>query len=179
MLFTDFIQKLSSVIRGGASTDKFTRTIFEAIVTDEGQSVLDEYKTSSYKAFYNGNTSIRKIAQKINAYIEPMEFSDYIQNFSDAAIENLCNVFSGYISDIKPSNAADKLAELLVSIITEAAGSKKIPVTTCLPPVIIDPEYAIAPDLSNYQNGVLYMQKIPRDTNEYCNPFKNYIYKAR
>lgn len=178
MLFTDFIQKLSSVIRGGASTDKFTRTIFEAIVTDEGQSVLDEYKTSSYKAFYNGNTSIRKIAQKINAYIEPMEFSDYIQNFSDAAIENLCNVFSGYISDIKPSNAADKLAELLVSIITEAAGSKKIPVTTCLPPVIIDPEYAIAPDLSNYQNGVLYMQKIPRDTNEYCNPFKNYIYKA-
>lgn len=81
MLFTDFIQKLSSVIRGGSSTDKFTRSIFEAIVTEKGQSVLNEYKPSSYKSFYNGNTSIRKIAQKINPYIEPWNSLSILSNF--------------------------------------------------------------------------------------------------
>ena len=66
MEFKDFIHKLSSVIRAGGSTDKFTRSIFEAILSEEGQSILDEYTQSSYKGFYNGNTSIRKISQKIN-----------------------------------------------------------------------------------------------------------------
>lgn len=178
MQFTDFVQKLSSVIRAGGSTDKFTRSIFEAIVTDEGQSILDEYRESSYKAFYNGNTSVRKISQKINAYIEPMEFSDYINQFSDAAVENLCNVFSADIPDMKPSDTPDKLAELFVSIITEAAGSKSKPAEKVLPPIIIDSEHGIAPDLAEYKDGVLYMQGIKQDSVEYINPFRNYIDKA-
>ena len=57
MEFKDFIHKLSSVISAGGSTDKFTRSIFEAIVTEDGQDILNGYKTSSYKAFFNGNTS--------------------------------------------------------------------------------------------------------------------------
>lgn len=134
MLFTDFIQKLSSVIRGGSSTDKFTRSIFEAIVTEKGQSVLNEYKPSSYKSFYNGNASIRKIAQRINPYIEPMEFTEYIKQFSDATVENLCNVFSADIADINLHNAETKLAELFVSIITEATGSKRMQSANTFPP---------------------------------------------
>lgn len=178
MLFTDFIQKLSSVIRGGSSTDKFTRSIFEAIVTEKGQSVLNEYKPSSYKSFYNGNTSIRKIAQKINPYIEPLEFTEYIKQFSDATVENLCNVFSADIADINLHNAETKLAELFVSIITEAAGSKRMQSANTFPPIIIDSERAIAPDLSEYQDGVLYLQGIKRGSDEYVNPFKKYLEKA-
>ncbi len=126
MTFKDFVQKLSSVLRGGDSTDRFTRSLFEAILTDDGLDILDSYKPSSYKGFYNGNTSITGISKKINKHLEPMAFSDYIhKNFSDAAVENLCAVFSKDIPDINCHNAGDKLAKLFESIITEAAGAKK------------------------------------------------------
>lgn len=178
MEFKDFIHKLSSVIRAGGSTDKFTRSIFEAIVTEEGQQILDEYKKSSYKGFYNGSTSIRRISQKINAYIDPMEFSDYINQFPDAVAGTLSNVFSADIPDINSCNAAEKLADLFVSIITEAAGSTNKPAENPLPPIIIDAEHGVAPDLAEYQDGVLYLQGIKQDSDEYGNPFKKYIDKA-
>lgn len=126
MVFKDFVSKLGSVIRAGSSTDKFTKSIFEAILTEEGQDILNsEYSTSSYKGFYNGNTSISGISKKINAYLEPMGFAAYIEQFSDGAIEILCTVFKNDIPDIDVTNAGDKLAELFVSIITEAATAKK------------------------------------------------------
>lgn len=178
MEFKDFIHKLSSVIRAGGSTDKFTHSIFEAILTEEGQPILDEYTQSSYKGFYNGNTSIRKISQKINAYIDPMEFSEYINGFPDAVAGTLSNVFSADIPDITPCNAAEKLADLFVSIITEAAGSKNKPAEKPLPPIIMDAEHGIAPDLAEYQDGVLFLQGIKRDPNEYVSQFKNYLKKA-
>lgn len=178
MQFKDFIQKLSSVIRAGESTDKFTRSIFEAIVTEEGQSILDEYTRSSYKGFYNGNTSIRKISQKINAYIDPMEFSDYINQFPDAVAGNLSNVFTADIADINTYNAAEKLAELFVEIITDAAGSQNKPAEKLLPPIIMDAEHGIAPDLAEYKDGVLYFQGRTRDSDEYLSPFKSYLEKA-
>ena len=53
MLFHEFADKLSSVIRSGNSTDKFTKSLFSAIVTDDGQDILDGYKSTSYKGFYN------------------------------------------------------------------------------------------------------------------------------
>ena len=178
MEFKDFIHKLSSVIRAGGSTDKFTRSIFEAILSEEGQSILDEYTQSSYKGFYNGNTSIRKISQKINAYIDPIEFSEYINGFPEAAAATLSNVFSADIPDINPCNAAEKLADLFVLIITEAAGSKNKAAEKPLPPIIMDAEHGIAPDLAEYQNGVLFLQGIKRDSDEYVSPFKNYLKKA-
>lgn len=180
MQFKEFARKLSSVISAGGSTDKFTKTLFSSILIDEGLDILDEYKPSSYKGFFNGNTSIKRIANKINAYIEPMEFSSYIHNFSDAAVENLCTVFIENIPDINPSNAGDKLAELFVSIITEAAGAKKRSTLNGasepkhIPPIIIDPN-GKAPDLGFYQDGVLYFEKI-RGVNEYeVNPFTKYL----
>lgn len=125
MTFKEFVQKLSSALRGGASTDKFTRALFEAILTDDGQDILDGYQPSSYKNFYNGNTSITGISKKLNTYMDPMEFSAYIYTYPDAAVENLCSIFADDIPDIEYGNAGDKLAELFVSIITEAAGAKK------------------------------------------------------
>ena len=54
MDFKGFIQRMASVIIAGGSTAAFTRSVFEAILSEEGQVILDEYKASSYKSFYNG-----------------------------------------------------------------------------------------------------------------------------
>ena len=181
MLFHEFADKLSSVIRSGNSTDKFTKSLFSAIVTDNGQDILDGYKNTSYKGFYNGRTSISRISKKINTYIDPIEFSDYIHTFSDAAVENLCTVFDEYIPDITPDNAGDKLGELFVAIITDAAGAKKnntapgASKATKIPPIIIDSHKGIAPDLAFVQDGVLYLGGIPKDNFDEPNPFKAYL----
>lgn len=182
MQFKEFAQRLASVIRAGCSTDRFTRTLFSAILSEAGQEILDEYKASSYKGFYNGNTSIRGISTKINAYIEPGEFSAYIfDNFSGGAVENLCNVFRSEIPDINAFNAGDKLAELFVSIITEAAAAKKksAPKDTDRVANYVN----IAPELTPENAGkvLIIESKIAEDLlseEDEMNPFKKYLDSA-
>lgn len=184
MSFKEFIQNLFSVLSGGASTDRFTRTIFEAILSEEGQDILNDYKLSSYKNFYNGNTSIARISSKINAYVEPMEFSAFIHTYPDASIEILCSIFEKDIPDITPNNAGDKLAELFVTIITCAAGTKKkrfqnnTTVSENIPPIILDPIIGIAPDLAEYKDGVLYVEGLKKHNSDGTNPFENYLNAA-
>lgn len=181
MDFKEFIHRLASVISAGGSTAAFTRSVFEAILSEEGQIILDEYQSSSYKSFYNGQAKISRLAKKINAYIEPMNFSDYIYQFSDAAVENLCTQFADVLPEITPHNAGERLADLFVSIITEAAGATKrsTPKSASkknddIPPIIISPD-AIAPDLATVKDGVLYMQGIPQENGEDLNPFQRYL----
>ena len=107
-----------------------------------------------------------------------MEFSDYINQFPDAVAGNLSNVFTADIADINTYNAAEKLAELFVEIITDAAGSQNKPAEKLLPPIIMDAEHGIAPDLAEYKDGVLYFQGRTRDSDEYLSPFKSYLEKA-
>lgn len=125
MEFKEFVEKLASVLRDGSSTIEFTRSVFEAIVANTDLDILDGYKASSFKGFYNGNTSITRISKKINAHLEPIEFAEYISQHDDGAVENLCYVFRADIPDIELHNAGDKLAELFTAIITEAAGAKR------------------------------------------------------
>ena len=49
MQFIEFAQKLSQVIRAGANTCTFTKTILEAIIIEDGHNILDSKKESSYK----------------------------------------------------------------------------------------------------------------------------------
>ena len=125
MRFTEFVNLLHPVIGAGNSTHAFTKSIFDSIVTEEGQNVLDELSESTYKAYFNGNTEITKLAKKISAYIEPEEFVDYIGQFSDAAVQSLCDSFQEYLTDINLHNAGEKLAGLFSLIIKEAASTKK------------------------------------------------------
>lgn len=181
MDFKEFIQKMASVVIAGGSTAAFTRSVFEAILSEEGQVILDEYKASSYKSFYNGQAKISRIAKKINAYIEPMNFSDYIYQFSEPAIENLCNQFSDVLPEITPHNAGEQLADLFVSIITEAAGTtkKSTPKSASkkediIPPIIINPD-AIVPDLATVKDGVLYLDGIPSNNDADIHPLQKYL----
>ena len=125
MVFKDFVQTLYSVSGAGSSTHAFTRTLFDVIVTEEGQDILSVYSDNTYKAYYNGNTQITQLAKKINVYIEPEEFCTYVEGFSDAVVQNLCDCFANHIAGINPHNAGEKLAALFVSIITKAALTKK------------------------------------------------------
>jgi len=125
MEFSDFVQLLHPIIGAGSNTHAFTKSILEAIVTDEGVTALDGRSTDTYKAYFNGNTKITKLAQSITAYIEPEEFIGYITQFSDAAVQSLCDNFQPYLPDITPHNAGEKLAELFASIIKDAASTKK------------------------------------------------------
>ena len=125
MEFKEFVQLLHPVIGAGNSTHAFARSIFDAIVTEEGQSVLEEYTNSTFKAYFNGNTGISKLAKKISAYVEPEEFSAYFGQFSDAAIQSLCDSFEGYLPNITPHNAGEELAGLFAAIIKDAASAKK------------------------------------------------------
>ena len=180
MLFNEFANKLFSVLGNGASTYVFTRTLFDAITTNSGKDILDDYTDSSYKGFYNGHTSISGISKKINTYVEPMEFSTYIMDeFSDAVRENLCAVFHEDIPGIEPGSAGDELAALFVEIITQAAGANKKSThkgaskSKDIPPIILDVN-GVAPDLSTYEDGVLYLDKKITDEDE-ANPFHKYL----
>ena len=125
MEFSDFVQLLFPTIGAGSSTHAFTKSIFEAIITDEGVDALDERSPDTYKAYFNGNTKITKLAHSISAYIEPEEFIEYIEQFSDAAAQSLCDSFRPYLPDITPHNTGEMLAELFATIIKEAASIKK------------------------------------------------------
>lgn len=179
MQFNEFANKLFSVLGNGASTHSFAKTLFDSITTDDGSDILDGYKNSSYKGFYNGHTSISGISKKINTYVEPMEFSAYIGNFSDAVRENLCTVFQNAIPGIEPNSAGDELAALFVEIITQAAGANKksTPKGASKPdtitPIIMDIN-GVAPDLGEYQDGVLYLERRAADKGA-ASPFQKYL----
>ncbi len=127
MKFKEFVQLLFPIIGAGSSTHAFVRSIFETVIIDDGQAVLDEYSAETFKSYYNGNTEISKLARKISAYIEPEEFCSYINGFSDATVQSLCDSFEGYLPNINLHNAGEKLAELFVAIIKEAASAKRKP----------------------------------------------------
>ena len=129
MKFKEFAQLLFPIIGAGSSTHAFVRSIFETVIIDDGQAVLDEYSAETFKSYYNGNTEISKLARKISAYIEPEEFCNYIDGFSDAAVQSLCDSFEEYLPNINPHNTGEELAELFVVIIKEAASAKRKPAT--------------------------------------------------
>lgn len=125
MKFSEFAQMLFPIIGAGNSTSAFTRTLFDTIVEDNGQGTVESLKDPTFKAYYNGNNDISKIARKITAYIEPMEFEEYINSFPDSTVQLLCDSFEPYLSGINLYNASTKIAELFTSIIKDAASTNK------------------------------------------------------
>lgn len=125
MNFQKFANLLYSVIGAGNSTHAFTKALFDAIVTDEGQDILDGYGKDSYKAYFNGNMQITKLAQKVSLYVDQLEFAGFIDDHQDAVVQNLCDSFLPYLPDITPHNAGEQLAGLFADIIKDAALIKK------------------------------------------------------
>lgn len=125
MEFKDFVQILHPIIGGSSSQGTFVKTLFDVIVTEDGQSALEEQSEVTYRSYFNGKTGISRIAKKISPYIETENFVNYIHDFSDETVSSLCDSFREYLPEIDNFNAGIQLADLFLSILKAAAGAKR------------------------------------------------------
>ena len=125
MNFKEFFELTRPVIGGKGGAHKFARTLFDAIITEEGADVLDDYSENTYKAYANGRTQITEIAKAISPHIDQEEFVTFIDQFGDAVQLALCERFEPYIPEINACNVGTELADLFANIIWDAAGTKR------------------------------------------------------
>lgn len=129
MEFTEFAQKIKPIIGGSYSTHVFTRTLFESIITEDGILQIESISENTFKSYYNGKTKITKISQRILPHIEPEQFIKYLDSFSDATTQRLCDAFKSDIKDINSFNAAEKIAYYFEEILNNAATQKRTSAT--------------------------------------------------
>lgn len=125
MEFTEFAQRIKPIIGGDTNTALFTRTLFEGILTDEGESLIEETSENTFKAYFNGKTKITKIAQRIADYIDEYLFIEYLNTFSEQTIQRLCDTFQYDIKGINLNNAAEEIAYVFQQILMTAASKTR------------------------------------------------------
>lgn len=75
MNFVEFVNITRPIIGGKSGVHTYVKTLFDAILTESGKDILNDYKDSTFKAYSNGSTSISKISKAMVPYIDPVEFS--------------------------------------------------------------------------------------------------------
>lgn len=126
MEFKVFARKLKSVIGGKSNTKIFTKTIFEAMMNESGPELLAGTSPDTFKAYFNGNTSISKVAALILANLsDDDEFPSYLEGFGETTAQLLADEFMDDISDINSVNASPKITDLFLEILREASGKEK------------------------------------------------------
>ena len=125
MDFVKFVDLTRPIIGGKSGIHTYVKTLFDAILTDNGKDILNDYKDSTYKAYANGSTSINKISKAMVSYIDPVEFSSFIFDTEESVQLALCQQFKVYLPNININNVGDEIAELFTNIIREAASIKR------------------------------------------------------
>lgn len=125
MEFKVFAKKLKNVIGGKSNTKIFTKTIFEAMMNESGPELLAGTSPDTFKAYFNGNTSISKVAALILANLSDDEFPSYLEGFGETTAQLLADEFKDDIPDINSVNASLKITDLFLEILREAAGKEK------------------------------------------------------
>lgn len=126
MEFKVFAKKLKNVIGGKSNTKIFTKTIFEAMMNESGPELLADTSLDTFKAYFNGNTSISKVAALILANLsDDDEFPSYLEGFGETTAQLLADEFKDNISDINSVNVSLKITDLFLEILQEAAGKEK------------------------------------------------------
>lgn len=125
MKFTEFAEILKPIIGGSYSTHVFTRTLFESIITEDGLLQIEDISENTFKAYYNGQTKVTRIAQRVLPHIEPEQFISYLDGFPEATTQRLCDAFQPYIDDIDLYNASQRIAYLFEEILKTAATQKR------------------------------------------------------
>lgn len=126
MEFKVFAKKLKNVIGGKSNTKIFTKTIFEAMMNESGSELLADTKTETFKAYFNGNTSISRVAALILANLsDDDEFPSYLDGFGETTAQLLADEFKDDIPDINSVNASIKITDLFLEVLREAAGKEK------------------------------------------------------
>ncbi|RGM22312.1 hypothetical protein DXC23_04495 [Eubacterium sp. OM08-24] len=126
MEFKVFAKKLKNVIGGKSNTKLFTKTIFETMMNESGPELLADTSLETFKSYFNGNTSISKVAALILANLnESDEFPSYLEGFGETTAQLLADEFKNDIPDINSVNASFKITDLFFEILREAAGKEK------------------------------------------------------
>lgn len=126
MEFKVFAKKLKNVIGGKSNTKLFTKTIFETMMNESGPELLAGTSLETFKSYFNGNTSISKVAALILANLsEDDEFPSYLEDFGETTAQLLADEFKDDILDINSVNASLKITDLFMEILREAAGKEK------------------------------------------------------
>lgn len=126
MEFKVFAKKLKNVIGGKSNTKIFTKTIFEAMMNESGSELLAGTSLDTFKAYFNGNTSISKVAALILANLsDDDEFPSYLDGFGETTAQLLADEFIEDIPDINAVNASTKITDLFLEILREASGKEK------------------------------------------------------
>ena len=125
MEFTEFANLLRPIIGGSYNTKRFTRTLFESMMTEDGSLQIEDISDETFKSYYNGKTAITKISQRVLANLEDESFVEYLDGFGDATIQELVTAFEPYIDDINPMNASRKITDLFLEVLRNAASSEK------------------------------------------------------
>lgn len=126
MEFKVFIKKLKNVIGGKSNTKIFTKTIFETMMNESGPELLKGTSLETFKAYYNGNTSISKVAALVLANLSDDDgFPSYLEGFGDTTAQLLADEFKDDIPDINAVNASVKITDLFLEILKDASGKKK------------------------------------------------------
>ncbi len=126
MEFKVFAKKLKNVIGGKSNTKLFTKTIFETMMNESGSELLADTSLETFKSYFNGNTSISKVAALILANLnENDEFSSYLEGFGETTAQLLADEFKNDIPNINSVNASLKITDLFLEILSEAAGKEK------------------------------------------------------
>lgn len=126
MDFPEFARKTRLILEPGSNTSQFTKTLFEWVLPDDKLSLIGGYSDNTFKAYYNGNSQITKIAKIVLPHIEDgIYFEDNLADIEDTAANALCNDFREAIPDCNAFNIAEKLGQLFALIIKEAAASTR------------------------------------------------------
>ena len=126
MEFKVFAKKLKNVIGGKSNTKIFTKTIFEAMMNESGPELLAGTSPDTFKAYFNGNTSISKVAALILANLsDDDEVPSYLEGFGETTAQLLADEFKDEIPDINSVNASLKITDLFLEILREASGKEK------------------------------------------------------
>ena len=126
MEFKVFAKKIKNVIGGKSNTKIFTKTLFETMMNESGPELLKDTSLDTFKAYFNGNTSISRVAALVLANLsEDDDFSSYLDGFGETTAQLLADEFKDDIPDINAINASAKITDLLLDILREAAGKKK------------------------------------------------------
>lgn len=100
MTFSIFANVLKPIIGGSDNTVEFTRKLFIAMIGEDNSTVIENKSDDSFKAYYNGRSTINGIAREISPVADLENFVSFLDNFGDSVSEKLCEAFSGYINEI-------------------------------------------------------------------------------
>ncbi|WP_085875818.1 hypothetical protein [Peptoniphilus vaginalis] len=125
MQFSTFINRLKSVIGNTDNTVRFTKTIFDLMMNEEGPDLISDKSDNTFKSYYNGKTNISRFAPIVLSNLDDNQaFVSYLDSYGDTTSQLLADSFIDEINNINASNASLKIYDLFLDILKEASNKK-------------------------------------------------------